>query len=294
MLAREPYGSWDLARDVHLFRSLERLGIPCVSGLALGRSDGTHPSYAPQRIGGCSSNGCDFPVCFPFPSCHCAFASSNRYRHGMVVRHSGPHLHRYTRHDEWSGHCHVDWDSSVRLRHNANCVHHWILRGVAAGVALRSWRALPRCNQARTDGSSAAATGVRKAAPRLTCPLRVTRVGILTSALCRRSRPDRDCLRSGLGVGRGEPFEAGGRGAFLDRIGYGPRAFRRAVSDWSRNCLSANAQRACAIIAPSTVATAAPRRTAPCSAHVAQAPLGSPNFSQWCGAIATTGMPLAW
>src|ERR1051326_3251699 len=187
MLAREPYGSWDLARDVHLFRSLERLGIPCVSGLALGRSDGTHPSYAPQRIGGCSSNGCDFPVCFPFPSCHCAFASSNRYRHGMVVRHSGPHLHRYTRHDEWSGHCHVDWDSSVRLRHNANCVHHWILRGVAAGVALRSWRALPRCNQARTDGSSAAATGVRKAAPRLTCPLRVTRVGILTSALCRRS-----------------------------------------------------------------------------------------------------------
>src|ERR1051326_9131667 len=66
MLAREPYGSWDLARDVHLFRSLERLGIPCVSGLALGRSDGTHPSYAPQRIGGCSSNGCDFPVCFLF------------------------------------------------------------------------------------------------------------------------------------------------------------------------------------------------------------------------------------
>ena len=38
--------------------------------------------------------------------------------------------------------------------------------GLAAGVALRSRGVFPRCDQARTDGSSPSATGVQKAAPR--------------------------------------------------------------------------------------------------------------------------------
>ena len=73
------FGSWDLASDVHIFCSLVGLDTPCVSGLVVGRSNGTQPRYPSQRIGACSSNGRDFSVCFPFPGCRRTFDRSNGF-----------------------------------------------------------------------------------------------------------------------------------------------------------------------------------------------------------------------